>query len=95
MHGWQVAVRSIVEVMQIGIRICSGCCIALWCISVDGDMSAEEPTRAPMATIYRYARDAHMDSTVPCINALQKCRSGCVANINYLELPLDCILVLL
>ena len=28
------------------------------------------------------ARDAHMDSTVPCINALQKCRSCCVPDIN-------------
>ena len=45
-------------------------------VHLGGDMSAEEPTRAPMAP------DAHMDGTVPCSNALQKCRSGCVANIN-------------
>ena len=67
------------------VLMCLGCSIARWRFRWGGYMSAETPARAHGASCAR-------GSIVPCINSLQKCRSGCVANINLFGPPSGCAL---
>ena len=70
--------RHIVEAMQHGVRAYGPGMQHCTVVHLGGDMSAVEPARAAAHPW----RDAHTDSIVPYINALQKCRSGCVTKIN-------------